>query len=240
VRVDVAELPPASTPNRTCLVVDVLRATSTIAVLMGRGIERVYPASSIEAARALRTALGSAPWLCGEVNALPPEGFNFGNSPSEFQQATLPGPEVVMATTNGTPALLACAGAPLVMAAAPLNASACVALALEAGHDVLVVAAGRHGEAADDDTLAAALLAARLVEAGAEPGEGATRAIERWERVREDLAGAFRDTTHGNILIDLGFGHDLDFCAQTDRIEAVGVLRTDSAVPYLERRGPAN
>jgi len=240
VKVDVAELPPASAPERPCLVVDVLRATSTIAVLMGRGIERVYPASSIDSARALRAQLGGGPWLCGEVNALPPEGFDFGNSPSEFADAALPGPRVVMATTNGTPALLACAGAPLVMAAAPLNASACVTLALEAGHDVLVVAAGRHGEAADDDTLAAALLAARLVAAGAEADAGAARAIERWQRVRDDLARAFRETAHGRILVDLGFGHDLDFCAQTDRIDAVGVLRTDEAIPYLERRAPAS
>lgn len=234
-RVDVAVLPPKRAPGRTCLVVDVLRATSSIAVLMGRGLERIYPAASIEAARALRAQLGDGPWLCGEVDALPPEGFDFGNSPSEFAESTLPGPRVVMATTNGTPALLACVGAPLVMAAAPLNASACVELAVEAGHDVLVVAAGRRGEAADDDTLAAALLAARLVEAGAEADDGAARAIERWERVRDDLAGAFHKTTHGRILVDLGFGHDLDFCAQTDRIEAVGVLRSDEAVPYLER-----
>lgn len=237
-RVDVALLPPSTTPARTCLVVDVLRATSCMAVLASRGIERIYPAASVEAARTLRARLGASALLCGEVNALPPEGFDFGNSPSEFARATLGASAVVMATTNGTPALLACADAPLTMAAAPLNAGACVELAWSAGHDVLVVASGRRGEAAEDDTLAAGLLAARLVEAGATPDAGAAAAIAQWEAVRDDLAAAFRASAHGRDLVEIGFAHDLEFCAQTDRFEAVAVLeRRDGDVLLVPRLG---
>lgn len=226
-RVDVSFLPPTRPPgDRTCLVVDVLRATSSVAVLLARGVEAVYPTPGVDQARALRARLGLA-LLCGEVNALPPAGFDFGNSPSEFERADLPASTVVMATTNGTPALLACSDAPLVLAAAPLNASACVAIALEARRDVLVVAAGRRGAYAEDDALAAGLLAGRMVEAGATPGPDAERAIGLWWEARDRLATAFRETRHGRDLVALGFGHDLDVCAQTDRFSTVGALRAE-------------
>ena len=123
-RVDVALVPPASVPpETTCLVVDVLRATSVMAVLFGRGLRAGWLAGSIDEGRALRTALGDRPggvMLCGEVNALPPEGFDYGNSPLEFERVSAAGrlpAEAVLATTNGTPALLACAAAPLVLQA---------------------------------------------------------------------------------------------------------------------------
>src|SRR5438105_11765612 len=175
-RVDVALLPPADPPlTQTCLVVDVLRATSVMAVLFGRGLEALYPVAGVDAARALRKRLvgdgGAHVLLCGEVNSLPPPGFDFGNSPGEFaRMPALPAPRAVIATTNGTPALLACARAPLVVAAAPLNAAAAIALALRAGHDVLVVCSGLRGSPADDDLLAAGLLAERLARAGATHG----------------------------------------------------------------------
>jgi 2-phosphosulfolactate phosphatase len=235
-RVDVALLPPHETPDRTCLIVDVLRATSCMAVLTARGLEQIYPAPSVEAARSLRGRLDVRALLCGEVNALPPEGFDFGNSAGEFAEAALGSSTAVMATTNGTPALLACADAPMTMAAAPLNAQACVELALGEGRDVLVVAAGRRGEVAEDDTLAAGLLAARFVEAGATAGEEAARAIEAWEAVRNDLAGAFRSSAHGRDLVALGFDHDLEFCAQTDQFDAVAVLERREADVVLAPR----
>ncbi|MEX2446789.1 MAG: 2-phosphosulfolactate phosphatase, partial [Dehalococcoidia bacterium] len=189
-RVDVTLLPPEAPPTgRTCLVVDVLRATSVMAVLFGRGVDAVWPAASIEEGRALRDALRVGPQaaagetgllLCGEHNAIPPEGYDYGNSPLEFERVAL-APRVVMATTNGTPALHACAAAALTMPAAPLNASAVVRAAVRAGHDVLVVCAGLRGAAAEDDTVAAGLLVERLVRAGAQPGEDALDALGRYE-----------------------------------------------------------
>ena len=68
---------------------DVLRATSVMAVLFGRGLRAAWLAGSIEDGRALRATLGERPgglMLCGEVNALPPEGFDYGNSPLEFER----------------------------------------------------------------------------------------------------------------------------------------------------------
>ena len=227
-RVDVALLPPAQSPtDQTCLVIDVLRATSCMAVLLGRGAAAVYPAPSIDAARALRNELGQDALLCGEVRALPPEGFDYGNSAVEFaglEASVIAGRRVVVATTNGTPALLACREAPLVMSAAPLNATAVVEAAIEAGHDVIVVSAGLRGTPAEDDTLAVGLLASRLVARGLEPTARARDLVARYEAVAGDLAAAFRRTEHGGNLVRLGFEADLEFCASTDRYGVAGVL----------------
>ncbi len=240
-RVDVALVPPASAPlDATCLVVDVLRATSVMAVLFGRGLRAAWLAGSIEEGRAVRAALGERSrglMLCGEEHALAPAGFDYGNSPLEFERVALPA-EAVLATTNGTPALLACAGAPLVMPAAPLNADAAVHTALNAGRDVLIVCAGLVTEAGvrapgDDDTLAAGLLVARLVRMGLQAGDEATLALERYEAARGDLAAALRATHHGARITELGFGADVDRCAQTDVYDTVATLRVEDGRAVL-------
>ena len=233
-RVDVSFVPPDRPPTeQTCLVVDVLRATSSIVALLGRGIGGVHPVASVTEGRtrrdALQRELGTEVALCGEQNALPPDGYDFGNSPSELAAVPLRWREVVMATTNGTPALLACASAPLTLAAAPLNAAAVTRAAIEAGHDVLVVCAGEGGRRSDDDALAAGLLVERLIAAGAEPGQEARRARALHEPVRDQLAAALRATRHGERLAELGFAHDLEFCATVDRFDVAGALRREDA-----------
>ena len=242
-RIDVTFLPPERPPEaQTCLVIDVLRATSCMAVLFGRGLEAIHPAASIEAARAireeLRDELGDGVGLFGEQDALPPDGFDRGNSPSEFARIPLPWREAVVATTNGTPALLACAGAPLVLAAAPLNASAVTEAALAAGHDVLVVCAGRRGHYADDDALAAGLLVRRLVAASAEPDAEARRALDLIDGARDGLAAAMRATGHGQDLVRLGFGHDIAFCAESDRYDVAAALQREAGRYVLRPLAP--
>lgn len=243
-RVDVAFLPPDESPEReTCLVVDVLRATSCMAVLFGRGMRGIYPAASVDEARALRATLreelAADVALFGEQNALPPEGFDRGNSPSEFATIELPWREAVVATTNGTPALLACARVPLVLAAAPLNAAAVTAAAIEAGDDVIVVCAGRRGAYADDDVLAAGMLARRLVAAGASPAPNALHAIAALDSAHGDLAGAMRRSVHGRDLVAIGFGHDIDFCGEPDRFSVAGALQQEGAAYVLRPLQPA-
>lgn len=236
-RVDVALAPAHAEPRgRTCLVVDVLRATSVIATLLGRGTRAIYPVASVEDGPPLRDALrvqGVHAALCGERDALPPPGYDFGNSPGVFARLERAPEAAVIATTNGTPALLACLDAPLAMPAAPLNAGAVVRAALEAGHDVLVVCSGLRREPAEDDTLAAGLFVERFVRLGASPGAEALFALERFEAVRDDLADAFARTEHGQRLVALGFGEDVALCATADRYDVAGALGRDGRWPVL-------
>jgi 2-phosphosulfolactate phosphatase len=98
-------------PTDVAVVIDVIRATTTLAVLFDRGCARVLVAGDMPAARAFAADHPGAYLLAGEVGGLRPPGFDFGNSPVELAAADLSGREVIFCTTNGTRALHACAGA---------------------------------------------------------------------------------------------------------------------------------
>lgn len=240
-RVDVAVIPPTEPPTeQTCLVVDVLRATSVLAVLLDRGFQEIYPTNTIEDGLALRdelVAAGTDAFLLGERHSLPPEGFDAGNSPTALERAEINTTVAVQATSNGTPALLACVGAPLVMPAAVLNARAVTDAAIEAGRDVLIVCAGLRGGFGEDDVLAAGLLADRIVAAGATPGPHAADALARYSEARDDLAAAFRQTEHGAITVEKGFDVDIVLCATPDRYDTIATLGEHDGRPVLRPVG---
>jgi 2-phosphosulfolactate phosphatase len=242
-RVDVAIIPPTEPPTeQTCLVVDVLRATSVLAVLLDRGFQEIYPTNTVEDGLALRdelVAAGVDAFLLGERHSLPPEGFDAGNSPTALETAEVNTTVAVQATSNGTPALLACVGAPLVMPAAVLNAGAVTDAAIEADRDVLIVCAGLRGGFGEDDVLAAGLLADRLTAVGGTPGPEAQDALARYAAGRDDLAEAFRQTEHGVITVEKGFDDDIVLCATPDRYRTVASLGEQDGRPVLRPLGVA-
>ncbi len=236
--VNIAITPPSEPPrDQTCLVVDVLRATSVVAVLLNRGIRRIYPTATIEEGLALRDKFvgeGTEVILVGERGGLPPAGFDAGNSPTAIETTTSKAQIAIQATTNGTPALLACIGAPLVMPAAVLNATAVTTAALQANRDILIVCAGLRGGFGEDDFLAAGLLTDSLVTAGATPGTQARAALNLYASAHTDLAAAFRRTEHGIATAKLGFDQDIVLCATRDRHAEVAILVERDGIPVLE------
>lgn len=177
----------------TFIVVDVIRATTTLAVLFEQGCSRVLVASSIATAREARRALGPSYLLAGEEEGARPPGFDLGNSPAEAATSELRGRQIIFATTNGTRALRACEVGRAVLAGALRNARAVGALAyllamsgrgcagdshprdagstapaeamtFEAHPGVHIVCAGRDGRAAYDDTLCAGYLTRAIIE----------------------------------------------------------------------------
>lgn len=201
------------TAGRVCIVVDVLRASSTIVTLLERGCERVVAAADIAEARSLKERLPDH-LLCGEARGLPPDGFDYGNSPLEFSRLDLAGRSVVLATTNGTRALARVAdGAAAVLVGCLLNASAvtkaAVGIAEERGTGVTVVCAGDADDDSSEDDLAVARAIVALAD-GRPPG---------------DAAEAVRQSTHAESLRRIGLGADVEYCARADVSEVAPVLR---------------
>src|SRR2546426_4517723 len=134
-----------------CIVVDVLRASSSMVTLLERGARPVLAAGSIEEARRLHQRLTGC-LLCGERGGLPPPGFDYGNSPEEFSRLELGGQGAILATSNGTRLLAAMAGAPAVLVGCLLNqravAEAAVQIAGERALDVAVLCSAAYGGAA--------------------------------------------------------------------------------------------
>jgi 2-phosphosulfolactate phosphatase len=159
VRVDVAFTPAEAAPAHVAVVVDVMRATSTIAQALASGYERVLCCREIDEARALRAELGDAAVVGGERNALVIEGFDLGASPRDYVEPRAE--TAVMTTTNGTRTILAAAASSdHVLLGSLLNLDAVARAAAAPGEDVTIVCAGFKGAFAVDD----AYCAGRIVE----------------------------------------------------------------------------
>ncbi len=222
-RIDLAMLPAEAEamPSEAYIVVDVLRATTTIATLFAGGMTSLIAAGRQELARHLAAAEGRL--LMGEVGGLPPAGFDFGNSPVEAAAAPVAGRGGVLFTTNGTAALCLLAGRGAVFAGAAANATALAAYV--AGHfrSATIVCAGNAAGArfSLEDFAAGGLLAGALSEAapGAALGDAAALA-----RHTPDLADLIGLSDHAAIVRGLGLAHDIDFASRLDTSAAVPMV----------------
>jgi len=240
------EIQPGALEGRVAVVVDVLRATSTIVEALANGAHSVYPVSSIEAAVELAQKIGREDLLlCGERKGLPIDGFDLGNSPREYTPERVEGKTLIMTTTNGTPALLATTSAERALVASFLNLSAVVAELVGSGTPVTIIASGREKRFSLDDAVAAGALVSGIVGArepnelgrGADsPDDGGEEAPAHLPDTAQaalilarqhlaDLPSLFENTAAGRQLIDAGLGEDLAFCAQVDRHRIVPTFR---------------
>jgi 2-phosphosulfolactate phosphatase len=227
------ELVPGEVADRTVVVIDVLRATSSIVEALAAGATKLFPVASIEEALRLANTLGrDTVLLCGERKALPIEGFDLGNSPAEFTADRVAGKTLVMSTTNGTSALLAAPGASRVIVASWLNLGAIVEDLVRSGAEPVVVCAGRDRHFGLDDAVLAGRIAAEVMAAAPDaewtPNDGALAALAL-ARAYSDPEALFPLTAAGQAIVAAGLGADLPFCAQVNRHEVVPVLH-DRAV----------
>ncbi|MEO5510319.1 MAG: 2-phosphosulfolactate phosphatase [Longimicrobiales bacterium] len=213
--------------DRTAVVIDVLRATSTIVHALVNGAKHVLPVGTVAEAAMKKNELGrDTALLCGERGAEPIPGFDLGNAPAEFTAEAVGGRMLVMTTTNGTPALVATSGAKICLVAALLNVDAVARRIIEIGNDVTIVCAGREGRFALEDAVCAGVLVQRLRTARRVPlqlDDGAHAALTLASRSR-DMRATLRRSAAGRALRELGRGDDVTFCAQVDLHDAVPVF----------------
>lgn len=240
------------------IVVDVIRATTTLAVMVERGIRRVMVAPNVEMARKSRVTEPTA-LLAGEVSAVAPPDFDYGNSPAEWGALQVAGREVVFSTTNGARALHAAMGGGPVFAGSLRNATAVCAAAVKAirsleapGQDarITVVCSGLGGQPSDDDSLCAGWLIQTLRDVAARYnlsatlGPGAQRALDLLEQRRSAatepdgeprvwLYDALNATEAARMVRESGLGADLAWCADVDASSAVPMVAGEDVARLL-------
>lgn len=211
----------------TVVVIDVIRAATTVATALANGCAGVIPVVSVAAARRTASSLtGERPLLGGERGGLRIPGFDLGNSPSEYTLPAVGGRLVVFTTSNGTATLHAATGAEEVLVAAPVNLEAVVQHAYHAGQPVVFACSGRGRRPVLDDTVVAGLMAARLTElagADARPTDAAQIAMLAAAPYAADPLRALRASASARERPD--FEADLQACAQRDVYHVVPVLR---------------
>jgi 2-phosphosulfolactate phosphatase len=228
VRLDIAFTPAelrGAVSGRTVVVIDVLRATSTITHALVNGARSVLPVGSVEDAARMAEQLGrDAVVLCGERDTQPIRGFHLGNSPLEFTAEQVAGKTLVMTTTNGTVALLAAAGAARCYIGALLNVTAVADRLVTEGSDALLLCAGRDGAFALEDAWCAGRIARQVgARIGRVSGNDATTAAVRFAR-RPASVHALARTAAARRLRELGRNEDVVFCTVEDRYNAVPVF----------------
>jgi 2-phosphosulfolactate phosphatase len=240
VRVDVALTPEcldrAALPSSVVLVVDVLRASTTIIAALTNGCLAVVPATDAGQARQRAAALpdGTAV-IAGERRGEPLQGFDLGNSPLEFTRERVGGRTVVLTTSNGTRALIAARAAAAVAVAGMVNVSAAAAWALGGGRDVTVLCAGERGAPSLEDRVCAGLLVARVLrdEPRAAPTPSAGEALELARRYGPDVARLAADAPWARHLAGRGRTADVAACLAIDASTLVPVYLAgvDKVVP---------
>lgn len=203
----------------TGVAIDVLRATSTLAVALRNGATRVWPAASAEEAREIAARRPGA-LLCGEREGRRIPGFDLGNSPFEYTESTVRGRELVFASTNGSLALQAIARFGRRRIGAFVNASALID-ALAAERFVLLVCAGKLGRFSLEDAVFAGWVCAALEARGA-ACDGPTARFVRGlaPTAPGDIRALIQGASHARYLRRLGpeFARDIEFCATLDEV----------------------
>ncbi|MFT5522627.1 MAG: 2-phosphosulfolactate phosphatase [Pirellulaceae bacterium] len=226
-------LQPSDIEGRIAVVIDVLRATTTINFALVAGADSVRPCLEVEQARELASGIDNA-LLGGERGGLPIEGFDLGNSPQLYMPDVVSGKTIVFTTTNGTKALQACCSAERVLIGAFVNLVGLVLQLKQTETPLAIVCSGTNGEVTREDVLMAGALVHELskeceVNLG---NDQAILALDAWRSLgergecRERLAEELQQTQGGRNLMSLGLQDDIVLSALRDRFRIVPELDT--------------
>src|SRR5438034_4122145 len=231
-----------------CVVLDILRATTSMMAALANGAKAIIPAEEIPEALALKQQQPEV-LLAGEregvrIRAEQTGGidFDFGNSPREFLPEKVRGKTIAMTTTNGTRALRACARADTVLIGSFLNLRAIVNwIRRELPPHLILVCGGTHDQAALEDTLAAGALCERLwpYYASGHVADSAEIARRIYPLLQADLLGAMKHSRNGQRLLNHPeLRGDVYFCVQRETLSFVAGLQTDGTLRKLTCAAP--
>lgn len=210
--------------NATAVVIDVLRASTTMTAALTNGASCIIPVRKVEEAFALRKKMDNV-LLAGERDAIMVEGFDLGNSPYEYTADVVEKKTIVMTTTNGTQAVAAASCAADLIIAGFVNMSAVVEYLKEKKRPVAILCAGTRGRYTLEDALCAGMIADLLE---TEELCDFTRACRDLYRAHTDeLAAYLREGVHAQNLIRKGFARDMELAFQIDVLPVIARRSAD-------------
>jgi 2-phosphosulfolactate phosphatase len=239
--------------ERHVVVIDVLRASTTITVALAYGAREIIPVASIESAVKISGSLfGEVTLRGGERNGKMIEGFNLGNSPLEYTEAMVRGKSIIFCSTNGSVAMAKSRYAKSLVIGSFVNLSAVVNHLAERREDVLLLCAGRSNAPSQfslEDSVCAGMIVSNLDKIlGLELhlSDGARAVLALHKTYGRSPLKLLRSTEHGEYLTEIGFAADLKLCATVDAVPYLPLLhgtsiklRKDDAELPSERVGAA-
>ncbi|HGE71466.1 TPA: 2-phosphosulfolactate phosphatase [Candidatus Poribacteria bacterium] len=221
-KIDVAFTPETIDPlniyDKSVLIVDILRATSTIVTAIENGASYLIPVNTPEEAFKLYEQLNKNAILGGEIEGKRIKGFHLGNSISEYTSSIVKGKAIIMRTTNGTRAINACKSAKNLVIGCFLNKTACCRYIIELGCDILIVCSGKEGSFGIEDAVfaGACVNVFGQLMSNIEKTDSALACEMMYQQSKSDILGLLRKSEHGKYLINISLEDDLILCAKED------------------------
>ncbi len=211
------------------VIVDVLRASSTIVTALANGAQAVMPLRSVEEARR-KKRVNPEYVLAGERGGLRPRGFDLGNSPLEYTRERVENKGILLTTSSGTQALATAKEAPATVVGSFLNITAVSyvvkQLSKEEERGITIVLSGKQGKFSLEDFLCGGALVARLREETDRCSDAACAAHLSYQASEKRLLNTILMGNHAKELVDLGLSEDVRFCCTLDRYVVVPVLKS--------------
>jgi 2-phosphosulfolactate phosphatase len=214
--------------DQTVVVVDVLRAGTSIAMALANGAKEIIPVTTVERAVKISGSLfGDHILRGGERHGKMIEGFNLGNSPLEYTEERVKGKAIIFSTTNGSRAIDKARFAREVAICAFVNISAVARFLSSLKRDFHVICSGNDGLFSMEDTVCAGMLVHKLGERkdlSLVLSDGASAALALFKSFGRSSTKMIKGSEHGQYLAQIGFADDLDVCASVDLLDVVPQL----------------
>lgn len=214
--------------NKVVVVIDVLRATSTIVTALKNGAKGVIPVEDMgEASRISQSVDSDNYLLCGEKDGVKIEGYDLGNSPLEYTPEVIGGKTLIFNTTNGTKAIKKSLGSASIYIASFLNLNRVIEALRDESHEIVLLCAGWKGRLALEDTLLAGAIIHDLCdgELTDDALDGARVAFGIYQKYMDDIPSVIKQTNHASRLKELIGLDDIEYCCTTDSCDLLPILK---------------
>jgi 2-phosphosulfolactate phosphatase len=214
--------------EHTAVVVDVLRASTTICAALGAGAKEVVPTESSSAAIQLSSLLSrDAMLLCGEREGLLIEGFDLGNSPFQYLPSVVEGKTLIFSSTNGTPSIIKTRQANRTIICGFVNLDIVERNLSKTRDPIIIICAGKLGQFAIEDAVCAGLLLRNLQRKSKDElqlNDGARAALILADHFNDSIPEIVANSQHGRYLTEIGMEADLSFCADLNRLPLLPIF----------------
>lgn len=210
--------------GKTTVVIDVLRATSTIITALQNGAREIIPVASVEfAVKVSGGMFGGLTLLGGERNTKKIEGFALGNSPLEYTAKIVSGKSIILFTTNGTKAIVKGKFSQSLFICSFLNLNAIADRLVKLGNDIEVVCSGRNNLFSLEDAICAGKLISEIIKLKEDISvtDTSKASMSLFKSFGKSIPKMLADTEHGKLLIENGFEEDIKYCSKLNTVDIV-------------------
>ncbi len=217
--------------DKNIVVIDVLRASTTITVALNNGAREIIPVGSIESAVKISGSLfGEVTLRGGERNGKIIEGFNLGNSPLEYSETAVKGKSIIYCTTNGSVAMTKSRYARTLIVGSFVNLTKVTDFIKNENKDFLFICAGRINNLGNfglEDAVCAGMIIENLLKSetpSCDLSDSAKAARAIYKSFGRSILKMLKNTEHGKYLVEIGYADDLPICAAVDSVPVLPIL----------------